>query len=105
MRARRPRLQTLLPQLSLAKQGPAGSDQDRGSARDALMVEPKSGSWVRPSPAARSARTRAGQLLIIPATAGSGAQSISALASGPATRSSAATMPATVTVRAGRLTA
>ena len=69
------------------------------------MIEPKSGSGVRPSLAARSARTRAGQLVTIPATAGSGTQSISALASGPATRSSAATMSATVTLRAGRLTA
>ena len=50
-------------------------------------------------------RNRAGQLTTIRATAGSGTQSISPLAAGPATRSSAATMSATVTVSAGRLTA
>ena len=61
----------------------------------------KSGSGVRPSRAARSVRTRAGQLATIRATAGSGTQSISALTAGPATRSSAATMSATVTVSAG----
>jgi len=61
------------------------------------MMESKSGSGARPSRAARSARNRAGQLVTIAAAAGSGTQSISALARGPATRSSAAAISATVT--------
>src|SRR5258708_28817085 len=81
------------------------SDQDRVSARCVLMMEPKSGSGVRPGRTAGGAGTGAGEFVTIPATAGSGTQSISALTSGPAARSSAATMSATVTVRAGRLTA
>ena len=70
-----------------------------------MITESKSGSGVRPSRAARSARIRAGQVATIPATTGSGAQSMSPLASGPATRSSASTISATLTVSAGRLTA
>src|ERR1035438_4570231 len=77
----------------------------RSSARCILITESKSGSGARPSRAARSARNRAGQLVTILATAGSGTQSTSALTAGPATRSSAATMSATVTVSGGRLTA
>jgi len=69
------------------------------------MIESKSGSGVRPSWPARSARTRAGQLATIRATCGSGIQSMSALTSGPATRASAVAMPATLIVSAGRLTA
>ena len=69
------------------------------------MMEPKSGSGPRPSRSARPARTRAGQLSTSLATTGSGTQSMSAPAPGPAARSSAATMSATVTVRAGRVTA
>ena len=54
------------------------------------MTESKSGSEVRPSRAARSARIRAGQVANMAATAGSGTQSISALTCGPATRVRAA---------------
>jgi DNA-binding transcriptional ArsR family regulator len=53
------------------------------------MTESKSGSGTRPSRAARLALNRAGQFVTILATAESGTQSISALASGPAARSSA----------------
>jgi len=69
------------------------------------MMESMSGSGVRPSPDARSARILAGQLAIIRAITGSGIQSISELTCGPAIRSSAAAMSATLTVSAGRFTA
>ena len=48
---------------------------------------------------------RAGQLANIPATTGSGIQSISALTCGPATRASASAISATVRVSAGMVTA
>jgi hypothetical protein len=54
------------------------------SARCILITASMSGSGVRPSRPARSARTRAGQPATIAATAGSGTQSISALTAGPA---------------------
>src|ERR1700722_6847972 len=68
------------------------------------MMDSKSGSGVRPRLAARSARNRAGQLRMTAAVAGSGIHSIKAAAAGD-TRSSAATMSATVTLKAGMLTA
>lgn len=69
------------------------------------MIESKSGSGVRPSRCARAEATRAGQLVTIRAMPGSGIQSISSAAAGPATLRSAAAISATVTVSAGRLTA
>src|SRR6516164_244443 len=68
------------------------------------MIESKSGSGVRPSRAARSAFTRAGQPRILAVLTGSGAQLMSALASGPATRSRAAAISPALTVRAGMVT-
>jgi hypothetical protein len=88
-----------------ARSGRPQRRQRRDSARCIVMTEPKSGSGARLSRAARSVRNRAGQLVTILATAGSGTQSISAVTSGPAACSSAATMPATVMVRAGRVIA
>src|SRR5579862_7694310 len=69
------------------------------------MMESMSGSGVRPSRDARSARILAGQVANIRETAGSGTQSISELTSGPAIRSSAVAISATDTVSAGMVTA
>src|SRR5579872_2352915 len=82
-----------------------GRGQGRDSARYIRIRESMSGSGVRPSRAARSDRTLAGQVANILATAGSGTQSISARASGPAVRSRASAIWATDTVSAGRFTA
>src|SRR5579859_1368102 len=75
------------------------------SARCILITVSKSGSGVRPSRAARPAWIRAGQVANMAATAGSGTQSIRALTCGPATLVRAAAMSATVTVRAGMVSA